>query len=78
MAFGDFCIRSDVKQLAEAGFRIAGICNLDGNVLGMMPHPERAVYRIQDADRTRGNNRESGDGKIIFDSIADYVNRKGL
>ncbi len=44
----------------------------------MMPHHERTVYRIQDADWTRGNNRESGDGKIIFDSIADYVSRKGL
>ncbi len=28
-------------------FDIAGICNPEGNVLGMMPHPERAVYRIQ-------------------------------
>lgn len=26
--------------------RIAGICNLDGNVLGMMPHPERAAEKI--------------------------------
>jgi len=25
---------------------IAGICNLAGNVLGMMPHPERAVEKI--------------------------------
>jgi phosphoribosylformylglycinamidine synthase len=23
--------------------RIAGVCNEDGNVVGMMPHPERAV-----------------------------------
>ena len=25
---------------------IAGICNKEGNVLGMMPHPERAVEKI--------------------------------
>ena len=25
---------------------IAGICNKEGNVLGMMPHPERAVEEI--------------------------------
>ena len=56
MAFGDFCIRSDVKQLAEAGFRIAGICNPEGNVLGMMPHPERAV---QDSDGWLDKGRNS-------------------
>ena len=25
---------------------IAGICNADGNVVGIMPHPERAVDRL--------------------------------
>ncbi|MCA9730714.1 phosphoribosylformylglycinamidine synthase subunit PurQ [candidate division KSB1 bacterium] len=38
---------------------IAGICNEQGNVLGMMPHPERA------SERQLG----SVDGKIIFESI---------
>lgn len=59
-------------------FDIAGICNPGGNVLGMMPHPERAVYSIQTDAWTRKKEGEFGDGKIIFDSIADYVNRKGL
>ena len=26
--------------------RIAGICNIDKNVFGMMPHPERAIENI--------------------------------
>ena len=26
---------------------IAGLCNLRGNVLGLMPHPEAAVYNWQ-------------------------------
>ncbi len=38
---------------------IAGICNTERNVFGMMPHPERA----SDAEL---NNQ---DGKILFDSI---------
>ncbi len=38
---------------------IAGICNKKGNVLGMMPHPERAVDK----------NLGSDDGKFIFDSL---------
>ncbi|MBU8906389.1 phosphoribosylformylglycinamidine synthase subunit PurQ [Desertibacillus haloalkaliphilus] len=39
--------------------RIAGVCNENGNVLGMMPHPERAV------DELLG----SADGLQLFKSI---------
>ena len=42
---------------------IAGICNREGNVLGMMPHPERAV------DASLG----SADGKHIFESMLNYL-----
>lgn len=42
---------------------IAGIMNEQGNVLGMMPHPERAY------DISLG----SGDGALIFKSILKYV-----
>ncbi len=38
---------------------IAGITNVDGNVLGMMPHPERAMEDVLG----------SGDGKLFFDSV---------
>ena len=38
---------------------IAGIMNADGNVLGMMPHPERS------AESVLGNE----DGRLIFLSI---------
>jgi len=46
---------------------IAGICNREGNVLGMMPHPERASENVLG----------SSDGRIIFESIRDYVRQKG-
>ncbi len=42
---------------------IAGITNKAGNVLGMMPHPERAM------DRLLG----SADGRLIFESIAHFL-----
>jgi phosphoribosylformylglycinamidine synthase len=38
---------------------IAGICNRQGNVLGMMPHPERAVDRLLGSE----------DGRRLFTSI---------
>ena len=40
---------------------IAGICNRAGNVLGMMPHPERAVEEIL------GNT----DGLRVFKSLLE-------
>jgi phosphoribosylformylglycinamidine synthase subunit PurQ / glutaminase len=42
---------------------IAGICNRDRNVLGMMPHPERA------SESLLGSN----DGRIILLSMADSL-----
>jgi len=53
-------------------YDIAGICNPDKNVLGMMPHPERVVDGIQHGDWTRINPKR-GDGRIFFESIADYI-----
>ncbi len=46
---------------------IAGITNKNGNVLGMMPHPERASELLLG----------SFDGKFIFKSIFNYL-EKGL
>ncbi len=45
---------------------IAGICNEQRNVIGMMPHPERA------ADQDLSNT----DGKLIFESIFDELKVK--
>ena len=42
---------------------VAGITNEAGNVLGMMPHPERACERLLGSD----------DGALIFQSMLDYV-----
>jgi phosphoribosylformylglycinamidine synthase I len=39
---------------------IAGICNLQGNVLGLMPHPENHIHSHQHPQWTRGIHRHSG------------------
>jgi phosphoribosylformylglycinamidine synthase len=39
---------------------IAGICNSQGNVLGLMPHPENHIHPHQHPQRTRGIRHHSG------------------
>jgi phosphoribosylformylglycinamidine synthase subunit PurQ / glutaminase len=41
---------------------IAGVCNQAGNVLGLMPHPERAGESVLGSE----------DGLVIFNSLIDY------
>jgi len=55
---------------------IAGICNPQGNVLGLMPHPERAFFRIQHPDWTRDTWEGDGAGKRIFQAAIEYAGRK--
>lgn len=55
---------------------IAGICNPAGNVMGMMPHPERAMTAYTAADWTRGHRSEDGDGKRIFTSVMKYLAKR--
>jgi phosphoribosylformylglycinamidine synthase len=46
---------------------IAGICNPDRNVLGMMPHPERACEELLG----------SSDGRDIFRSLTNTISKLG-
>jgi phosphoribosylformylglycinamidine synthase len=39
---------------------IAGICNPQGNVLGLMPHPENHIFAHQHPRHTRGESGQSG------------------
>jgi len=56
---------------------IAGICNHQGNVFGMMPHPERTFYKHQHPDwPNTGLNDNFGDGREIFESALEYINKK--
>jgi len=54
-------------------FDIAGICDPTGRVMGMMPHPERAVFGWQLPDWTREGLPEWGDGRRIFLSMVENL-----
>ncbi len=45
---------------------IAGICNPEGNVMGLMPHPERASLPILSPDR-------KPDGLLVFQSLVETL-----
>ena len=47
------------EQVNGSARQIAGLLNASGNVLGMMPHPERAIETAQG----------SSDGKALFESV---------
>lgn len=56
---------------------IAGICNREGTVFGLMPHPERAFYGWQQPDWTR-RERIPGhsDGRMIFESLVESLEKR--
>ena len=59
---------------------IAGICNPEGNVVGMMPHPERTFFSWQHPDWTRRSSSlldgGDGDGRVFFASILEYIEKR--
>lgn len=50
---------NDSTNLNGSLDHIAGICNKDGNVFGMMPHPERAAESVVGLE----------DGRILFENL---------
>ena len=49
--------------------QIAGVCNEDGNVVGMMPHPERAAEK-------EINPNDNGPSSLIFESLIESIGVK--
>jgi phosphoribosylformylglycinamidine synthase len=54
------------ESVNNSVFDIAGICNKEGNVVGMMPHPERAV-------EAEINPKSSKPASMIFESLITTV-----
>lgn len=52
---------------------IAGICNAAGTVLGLMPHPENAIFSYQHPRWTREAERTAGDGLELFRNAVRYA-----
>uniref|UniRef100_A0A7C3IXD0 Phosphoribosylformylglycinamidine synthase subunit PurQ n=1 Tax=Candidatus Methanomethylicus mesodigestus TaxID=1867258 RepID=A0A7C3IXD0_9CREN len=51
---------------------IAAICNKEGNVMGMMPHPERAFFGWQ-TPYAQMRGKKYADGKAIFEGAIKYI-----
>jgi len=54
------------EKVNGSSFDIAGICNKQGNVVGMMPHPERSAERII-------NPKNSKPASLIFESLLNTL-----
>ena len=52
-------------------FDIAGICNRNGLVIGMMPHPENHIHYLQHPNHTRKTYSVSG--LYLFDALVKYL-----
>ena len=52
---------------------IAGICNPQGNVLGLMPHPENHIHMWQHPRHTRGEH--GGSGLQLFENGVKYASQ---
>jgi phosphoribosylformylglycinamidine synthase subunit PurQ / glutaminase len=59
-----------------SALRCAGLLNMEGNVLALMPHPERDGWNFQHLDRRVGDDvlAPSG-GAVLFRSFVEAVNR---
>ena len=54
------------EMVNGSSMRIAGICNVNGNVLGMMPHPERAI-------ESEINPMDNKPSALIFESLLNSI-----
>lgn len=55
---------------------VAGLTNPEGNVFGLMPHPERGFFRAQAPDWTRQGGAEGfGDGHAFLKAVVDHAAR---
>jgi phosphoribosylformylglycinamidine synthase len=51
---------------------VAGLCDISGRVLGLMPHPERHVLPIQHPSWTRQGLAVEGEGLRLFRNAVEY------
>lgn len=53
---------------------VAGLTNPEGNVFGLMPHPERSFFRAQAPSWSRNGGSEGfGDGQRFLDAILTHA-----
>ena len=55
---------------------IAGICDISGRILGLMPHPERHIAFSQHPRWTQAKKKSAGDGLKIFENGVNFAKKK--
>ncbi len=54
---------------------VAGVTDSTGRVFGLMPHPDRYIYRHQHRRWARGEGQEPGDGLAMFRNAVQYFHQ---
>jgi len=52
---------------------ITGVCDPSGRIFGMMPHPERYLFKENHPRWTSGKGSDDYNGSLIFKNARDYV-----
>ncbi|MCS7113578.1 MAG: phosphoribosylformylglycinamidine synthase I [Candidatus Bathyarchaeota archaeon] len=52
---------------------IAGICNMDGNIVGLMPHPEKHIHQYTHPSWTRLDRMSNVNCLRLFKALVDYA-----
>lgn len=74
---GEICKYQNLEKNPNgAMYDIAGVLGYNGRVLGMMPHPERAMFfhhsPLWQNKKIKGEKREEGDGILLFKNAINY------
>jgi|SRR3989344_974972 len=74
---GEICSFQNLEKNPNgAMYDIAGVVGYNGRVLGMMPHPERAMFfhhsPLWQVRKTEGNLKKDGDGILLFKNAIKY------
>lgn len=74
---GDICNFQNLEKNPNGAMHdIAGILGYNGRVLGMMPHPERAMFfhhsPLWQIKKSKGNIKKEGDGILLFKNAINY------
>ena len=78
---GEICDFQNLEKNPNgAMYDIAGVLGYNGRVLGMMPHPERAMFYhhspLWQIKKSKGNLKQDGDGILLFKNAINYFKQK--
>ena len=77
---GEICNFQNLEKNPNGAMHdIAGVLGYNGRVLGMMPHPERAMFYHQNPlwqiQKIKGNLKKVGDGILLFKNAINYFRK---